>query len=39
MRDIFLENLTQNVVEKLVPDAFIQKSKFSISLDQQFEIV
>ena len=33
----FLKNLTQNLVEKLVPDPFIKKSKLNIPLDQQPE--
>ena len=32
-RNIFLKNHTQKVVEKLVPDPFIKKTKLSISLD------
>ena len=35
----FLKNHTQNVVAKLVPDPFIKKSKLSISLDQQSEML
>ena len=35
MRNIYLENHTQNVVEKLLPDPFLKKTKLSISLDQQ----
>ena len=38
MRNIFLEK-SQNLVEKLVPDLFLQKPRFSISLDQQSEIL
>ena len=34
----FLEK-SQNLVEKLVPDLFLQKPRFSISLDQQSEIL
>ena len=33
LRNIFLENHTKNVVEKLFPDPFLKKSKLSISLD------
>ena len=36
---IFLKNHTKNVMEKLVPDPFIKKSKLSESLDQQSEIL
>ena len=38
MRNIFLEK-SQNVVEKFVPDLFLQKPRFNISLDQQSEIL
>ena len=34
IEDIFLENHTQNAVEILFPDPFLEKSKLSISLDQ-----
>ena len=37
-RNIFLKNHTQNVLEKVVGDPFIKKTKFSISLDQQSEM-
>ena len=37
MRKIFIEKLYTNVMEKLFPDAFLKKSKFSISLDEQSE--
>ena len=30
----FLKNHAQNIVEKLFPDPFLQKSKLSLSLDQ-----
>ena len=33
MRNFFLKNHSQNVVEKLFQDAFLNKSKLSISLD------
>ena len=36
---IFLKNHTKNVMEKIVPDPFIKKSKLSESLDQQSEIL
>ena len=34
MRYIFLENHIKNMVEKLFPDPFLKKSKFSIPLNQ-----
>ena len=34
MRNTFLKNHTQNVVEKLFPDPFLIKSKWCISLDR-----
>ena len=34
MRNIFVENHTQNVLEKLFPKPLSKKSKLSISLDQ-----
>ena len=37
MKNIFLENHTENVVEKLLPDPFL-KSKLNIFLDQQSEV-
>ena len=37
MKNIFLENHTENVVEKLLPDPFLE-SKLNISLDQQSEV-
>ena len=37
MKNIFLENHTENVVEKLLLDPFL-KSKLNISLDQQSEV-
>ena len=39
MRNIFLKNHTQNVVEKLVQIPFIKKTKLSISLHQQPELL
>ena len=39
MRNIFLENHTQGVVEKLIPDALMKKLKLSISLDQHFSML
>ena len=39
MRNNFLEKSYINVVEKVVPDPFIEKSKLSISLDQQPEML
>ena len=33
MRNTFLENQKENVVEKLVPDPFIKKSRLYIYLD------
>ena len=39
MRMFFLKNHTQNVVERLVPDSFIKKSKLSISMDQQSQML
>ena len=35
----FVENHTQNVVEKLAPNPFLKKSILSISLDQQSEML
>ena len=37
MKNIFLKNHTENVVEKLLPDPFL-KSKLNIFLDQQSEV-
>ena len=37
MKNIFLKNHRENVVEKLLPDSFL-KSKLNISLDQQSEV-
>ena len=37
MRKIFIEKLYINEMEKLFPNAFLKKSKFSISLDEQSE--
>ena len=37
MKNIFLENHTEDVVEKLLPDPFLE-SKLNISLDQQSEV-
>ena len=39
MRNNFLEKSYINVVEKVVPDPSIKKSKLSISLDQQPEML
>ena len=36
---LFLKNHTQSVAEKLVPDPFLKKSKLSVPLDQQFEML
>ena len=38
-RNIFLENHTQIVVEKLVLDPFVETQKFSMSLDHQSEML
>ena len=37
--NIFLQNLHKNVIKKLVPVSFLKKSKLSISLDKQPEII
>ena len=37
MKNIFLKNHTENVVEKLLPDPFL-KSKLNIFLDQQSQV-
>ena len=37
MKNIFLKNHRENVVEKLLPDSFL-KSKLNISLHQQSEV-
>ena len=39
IRNIFLKNHTQNVVEKLVPYLSIKKTKSSISMNQQTELL
>ena len=39
MKSIFSKNHTQNVMDKLVPDPLIKKSKFSIYLDHQLQIL
>ena len=38
MRNIFLENHEKNMVEKLVLDPFLKKSKLSLSLDLESEV-
>ena len=38
-RNIFLENHTQIVVEKLVLDPFVETQKFSMPLDHQSEML
>ena len=35
----FLKNHTQDLVEKLVPEPFIKKSKFSIFLDPVWDVI
>ena len=37
--NVFLKNHTQNVMEKLVPDPFVENHKFSIFLDQQSKML
>ena len=38
-KNFFLKSHTYNLVVKLLPDTFLKKSKLSVSLDQQSEVL